>query len=123
MHQFLPETHESFIALELSGKLDSHDYETILPIIRKTIEQHGKVRLFWEMKNFDGWTLDGLWADGSFDIKHAKDFSRVAIVGEKKWHEWMTKAMKPFTSAEVRYFDLGQREAAMDWARGPETAA
>ncbi len=122
MHKFLPETHDNFIALEISGKLDAGEYETMLPIIEKTIQQHGKVRLFWEMKDFDGWTAGGLWADGSFDVEHAGDFSRVAMVGGKKWHEWMTKAMMPFTSAEVRFFAPEERAEALDWARGCETA-
>ncbi|RYD91602.1 MAG: STAS/SEC14 domain-containing protein, partial [Sphingobacteriales bacterium] len=49
----------------------------------------------------------------------AGDFRRIAIVGEKKWHEWMATAMKPFTSAEVRYYDHSERAAALAWSRGP----
>lgn len=56
-----------------------------------------------------------MWADGKFDIKHPGDFSKIAVVGEKKWHAWMADFMKPFTSAEVRYFEVSERSSAFEW--------
>ena len=47
------------------------------------------------------------------DLKHADDYEKIAMVGEKKWQEWITRFMKPFTNAEVRYFDL--KEKAKAW--------
>ncbi len=117
MHTFLSETQDSFVALRLSGKLDKSDYEAIVPLLEKHITAHGKISLCWEMHDFEGWTPGGLWADTKFDIHHANDFTRIAIVGEKKWHEWMASFMKPFTSAEVKYFESDERERAIAWAR------
>ncbi|MEP0460430.1 MAG: STAS/SEC14 domain-containing protein [Flavobacteriaceae bacterium] len=37
------------------------------------------------------------------------------MVGDKKWQEWITQFMKPFTNAEVRYFDSEQKEKAKKW--------
>lgn len=116
MYQLLPESQGGFVALRLTGKLDASDYEGIIPILESRIREHGKLRLYWEMRDFEGWTLGGLWADGGFDAKHANDFTRIALVGERKWHEWMTKLIKPFTDAEVKYFDLDERAAALAWA-------
>lgn len=117
MYQLLPESQRGFVALQLSGKLDASDYEGIIPILESRIREHGKLRLYWEMRDFEGWTLGGLWADGGFDRRHANDFTHIALVGEKRWQEWMTKLMKPFTSAEVKYFDLGEREQALSWTK------
>lgn len=114
-HRFLPESHDELIALELRGNLDAAEYQQILPTIEKAIQSHEKTRIFREMKDFEGWTVGGMWTDGKFDIRHSKAFSKIAIVGEKKWHEWMTGFMKPFTSAEVRYFDANERASAFDW--------
>jgi hypothetical protein len=117
MYRILHETSGPFVALQVNGTLESEDYAGFLPFLQSKITEHGKIDLFWEMKDFDGWTASGLWSDGSFDVKHASDFRRIAVVGDKKWQEWMTAIMKPFTSAEVRYFDHEDRSAAMDWSR------
>jgi len=103
--------------MRLSGKLDRSDYESYFPILEGRIDQYGKIRLYCEMVDFDGWTPSGLWADTKFDVKHANDFTRIAFVGEKKWLNLITQAMKPFTSAEIRYFDIAEREEALQWAK------
>ena len=120
MHKILPETNGSLVALRLSGKLDKTDYQMIVPLLESRIAQHQKISLFWEMSDFEGWTPAGLWADTKFDVKHANDFTRIALVGEKKWHDWMASLMKPFTSAEVRYFDVTERETALAWTKQTE---
>jgi hypothetical protein len=37
------------------------------------------------------------------------------MVGEKKWQRWMAKFSKPFTAAEVCYFDKTDRDYAIAW--------
>ena len=44
-----------------------------------------------------------------------EDFEKIAMVGEKKWQEWMTEIMKPFTSAEIKYFSTEERDDARKW--------
>lgn len=101
-------------------KLDGADYERLQPIVEGIIERHGKIRWYFEMNDFDGWTLDALWKDAKLSFQHAGDFERIAIVGRKDWMDWMTQLMKPFTSAEVKYFELEDREAAMAWIEKSE---
>jgi len=36
-------------------------------------------------------------------------------VGEKKWQEWMTTVCRPFTRAEIRYFDHAAAAEARAW--------
>lgn len=117
MHTILDETKDGFVALEVSGKLETSDYHVLIPVLERQIEAHGKIALFWEMRDFHGWTGGGLWADTKFDVKHAGDFTRVAMVGDRKWEEHMTTCMKPFTSAEVKFFDIDERESALRWAQ------
>jgi hypothetical protein len=100
-----------------SGKLDKKDYQELLPMVEAKIAKHGKVRWFFEMDHFQGWELDTFWKDIKFDIKHIHDFEKVAMVGEKKWQEWMTKSMKPFISADIKYFNLSERQIADQWIK------
>ena len=49
------------------------------------------------------------------DMSHADDYEKIAMVGDKKWQDWITQFMKPFTNAEIRYFDSEQKEEAKEW--------
>ena len=39
----------------------------------------------------------------------------MAFVGEKKWQEFAAKVTDFFTSSEVKYFDLKDKEQAKNW--------
>ncbi|PXA05064.1 STAS/SEC14 domain-containing protein [Coraliomargarita sinensis] len=118
MHKFLAETQGDFAAVECSEKLTDIDFQVITPELETQIEEYHKIALFLELKNFHGWTGSALWADTKFDLKHHNDFTRIAIVGDKKWEEWLSKLWKPFTSAELRYYEASERKMAMSWASG-----
>jgi hypothetical protein len=105
------------IATRATGKLTEADYNKLLPLLTSMLKQYSKINWYFEMENFDGWELKGLWEEVKFDAKHANDFDKVAMVGEKKWEEWMTDLMKAFTSAEVRFFDSSQKEEAIEWIK------
>ena len=49
------------------------------------------------------------------DAAHANDYEKIAMVGDKKWQNWITQFMKPFTKAEIKYFNLDQKEDAKSW--------
>src|SRR5262249_17942448 len=122
MYTLLPESQDALVALQVSGHLGEGDYREIIPLLETAIAENGKISLFWEMHDFEGWTASGLWADAKFDVKHTHDFVRVAFVGEKKWHQWMASFVRPFVSAEVRYFTHDEREKALAWAAGKATS-
>lgn len=103
------------VALKFTGSLDKEDYTLIVPSMEEKIDRYGKISLYWEMDDVEGWEPGGLWEDLKFDLQHANNFNRIAIVGDRSWENRMTKLMRPFTSAGVRYFDLQQREEAMAW--------
>jgi hypothetical protein len=118
MHKVLPETQGDFVAIQLTEKVTKLDLEIIAPLLEARIEEYHKIALFVEMHDFHGWTSSGFWADTKFDLKHHGDFSRIAMVGDRKWEEWMAALAKPFTSAKVRYYDLKDREAGLRWSSG-----
>lgn len=103
-----------------TGKLDDADYDQMLPLLRQKTERHEKMNWYFQMKGFKGWTLHAFWRDIKFDLQNSSKLNRVAIVGEKKWHELMTDAMKPFTSADIQYFDEKEAEKAMEWISKPK---
>lgn len=105
----------NLVATVAIDKLTREDYDRLIPFLEKKIEESGKLRWYFEMEDFNGWEIGALWQDFKFDVKHANDFERVAMVGDKSWQEWMSDLMKPFTSAEVRFFELRDQDKAHEW--------
>ncbi len=101
--------------VKATGKLTKQAYETFVPEVNKLIEEHGKLRILFELHDFHGWTAGALWEDLKFDWKHWRDIERLAIVGESKWEKGMAVFCKPFTTAKVRYFDRSQLDEAKAW--------
>lgn len=103
------------VEVHATGKLTTEDYERFVPEIERLVKQHGKIRLLFAMHDFHGWSAGALWQDLKFDLKHFSDIERLAIVGEKKWEKGMATFCKPFTTAEIRYFDQAEADQARAW--------
>ncbi|HVC92895.1 MAG TPA: STAS/SEC14 domain-containing protein [Pirellulales bacterium] len=109
------ESDGNLLVVKLNGKLSKLDYERFIPEVEKAINEHGKIRVLVEMRDFHGWTAGALWEDVKFDLKHFAHIERLALVGERKWEAGMAVFCKPFTSAKVRYFDRHQLDEAFVW--------
>lgn len=103
------------LAIHVSGKLASSDYERFVPEFDRLVSQNGKLRVLFDMSDFHGWEAGALWADTKFAAKHFSDIERLAMVGETKWQHGMATFCKPFTKATVRYFDHAQAAEARTW--------
>lgn len=108
---------DNLIAVKLEGKISKNDVEKLHPLIHKITETGEKADFYFEMHEFHGYELKGLWADLKVDASHLSDYGKMAIVGEKKWQEWAAKTMDFFTSSEVKYFELINNERAMAWVK------
>ena len=115
MIEQLPAPSEKSLAFKVSGKLHDEDYKTFVPLIDATAAREGKVRLLAQFEDFHGWDAHALWDDIKFATTHCTTIERIALVGDKKWEQWMAKVCKPFTMAKLRYFDQSEVEAAKAW--------
>jgi hypothetical protein len=105
------------LEVHVSDKLTKEDYERFTPEAERAIGEHGKIRVLLEMHDFHGWKTAALWEDMKFGLHHFKDVERLAIIGEKAWEHGMAAFCRPFTTAEVRYFDRSEAEAGRRWIR------
>ena len=112
------EVHGKVLEVDLHGKLSREDYERFVPESEKLIQKYGRIRILVTMHEFHGWDAGALWEDLKWNARHFDQIERLAIVGEKTWHKWMTGFCKPFTTAKVRYFTLEQLAAARAWING-----
>ena len=115
MLQIIDIKHDNVIATIANGKLQQQDIEKVHPIIHAILDKGLKIRWYLEMNNFEGWNIKGLWKDFKMDVAHERDYERIAVVGEKKWQEWARQFMKPFTNANIKYFEISQKEDAKKW--------
>ena len=115
MLQILEFTKNNVIATKAQENLTEADIQKIHPLIHNIVYHGQKVRWYFEMQDFTGWDMKGLWADLKMDLSHANDYEKIAMVGEKKWQDWITRFMKPFTNADIRYFDLEEKQKAKEW--------
>ncbi|HUH27798.1 MULTISPECIES: STAS/SEC14 domain-containing protein [Bacteroidota] len=114
MLQIIELKEKNIVATNASGKLRKEDIEKIHPLIHTILDKGMKVRWYFEMKDFTGWD-PGLLEDLKMDTAHAKDYEKIAMVGDKKWQNWITQFMKLFTNAEIKYFNIDQKEEAKNW--------
>jgi hypothetical protein len=103
------------LQIDVSGKLNKEDYATLITAAEQRIQPYGKIRLLIEMHDFHGWVAGAIWEDVKFDVKHFNDIERIAVIGETTWHKWMTALFRPFTAAEVQYFEPDQSDQARAW--------
>lgn len=102
--------------LEVSGTLCKQDYLAALPVLEGLHQKHRPVNYVIELVDFHGWTSPAVWQELKFDATHARDFGRVAIVGETKWQGFATKIGGFIFPAEVRFFHCDELAAAQQWA-------
>lgn len=112
MIQIINTGKDNLISAKISGKISKNDVEKIHSLIHNIIEKGKKVDFYFEMEDYEGYTLKGFWEDIKVDSAHISDYGKMAFVGEKKWQEWAAKATDFFTSSEVKYFDLKDKELA-----------
>jgi hypothetical protein len=117
MIELLPTDSPKLVAVKLSGKLHNKDYETFVPSVESVITREGRIRMLAQFENFEGWDLHAAWDDFKFGVKHYRDIERIALVGDKAWEKWMATLCRPFTQAEVKYFNGSEMGAAWAWLR------
>ena len=105
------------IEVTVSDKLTRGTYDAFLPRAEAAIEGFGKIRVLFLMLGFRGWDAGTLWNDLDIEWNHFRDIERMAIVGESKWEQGMTKFVRPFDHATIRYFEQRDLELARDWIR------
>jgi len=120
MLQLLEESKDDLVAIRISGHVDKNDYAVMLPVLEERIKQHHKINVYAELQDVEAYTLKALWEDVKFDIRHAADFRKAAIVGEQKWLDMLTTVASPFTTAKVRYFNFKDRDQALEWVKSED---
>jgi len=104
-----------FLSLKAVGKLTHDDYKIITPLIDSALQSVSEpnVNVFIDCSELQGWELRAAWDDFKIGLKHGNEFKKIAIFGNKKWQECLSKIGSWFISGEVKYFEDADR--ALGW--------
>ena len=104
-----------FLKLKITGKLTHKDYETIIPMIDSALAEvkEPKINTLVDITELDGWEMRAAWDDFKLGLKHGSEFEKIALVGNKKWQEAISKISNWFMSGEIKYFE--KRDEGLLW--------
>lgn len=103
------------MVLKAAGRLSHADYEFISPVLDSAIEEvhDPKIKMLVDINELEGWELRAAWDDFKLGLKHGSKFSKVAIVGQRKWRRLTAKIGGWFIAGEVKSF--ADFEQALPW--------
>jgi len=104
-----------FMSFKAFGTLTHEDYEMITPMIDSALEgvKQVSVRALFDITELEGWELRAAWDDFKIGLKHGNEFKKVALYGDKKWQEVVSKIGGWFISGELMYFK--NYDEALQW--------
>lgn len=115
MFEMLPVNDRHILAFKASGKLSDADYRAFIPELEQRIREAGRISLYIELDDFQGWEARAAWDDLRFGLQHDRDFKRIAIVGDNAWEHAGTALANFFTRTPIRFFPKQDAKKAWDW--------
>ena len=105
----------AFIRIRATGRLTAADYDRFEPAFAAELERRKMPieLLMLDMRGFRGWTAGGFLRDLRWDLRNRRTFSKIAVIGDRRWHRWITAASKPLFRAPMRFFR--SKEQAEAW--------
>lgn len=118
MLEILDETSGDLVAFRVSGKHLQEESHKLAGMIDARIAKYGHARCFVEIAETKGADIGSLKEGLDFDLHHAKGIERCAVVGDQAWERALVRVLHLFfRNAEIRFFELGDRDTALAWCR------
>lgn len=110
---------EGILVLKPDGALQASDFEAVVGKLDPYIEDTGDLRgLLIEAESFPGWSDFGAFVSHLRFIRgHHRHIRRVAAVSDSAFLSIAPSIANHFVNAQVRHFELADREAAIAWLK------
>lgn len=107
------------VAVRAVGIITAQDYrDTLVPLVETKLKEHDRLKLLIVLgDDYTTYSGDGAWEDTKFDLKHGRDFSRIALVTDIGWIASAARLFAPIVPADVRTFPLSDLDAAKSWIK------
>jgi hypothetical protein len=105
-----------FIRIRANGRLGAADYRRFEPEFAEELKRRKPpVPLLLDMRGFRGWTPPGFLRDLRWDVRNRSAFSKIAVIGDARWHAWITLAGAPLFRAPLKFFRPAEGPHAIAW--------
>lgn len=116
MIKLIPHKPDRIIGLIIDGKIEVEDIDRVVKSIEHRLEKEEKLRIYAEVNNWAGMSLEAFVKDFKFSLQHFQDFEKEAIVSDRRWLESLAGVgNKLFSSIEVKHFTFADKEQALEW--------
>lgn len=104
------------IGISIKGNVNTKDFELVTNFIREVEIHYEFLRIYVEIEDIDGFSLETLLKEFEFTLSHFHRFEKQAIVIDKKWIRKL-ESMKDLlvASVKVKCFTFEDRCEASCW--------
>ena len=113
----LSESSDSVIGFKVSGTVKKDDYQVLIPEVEAAVQNNKSANLLLDLTELEGEALEAWGSDMKFGREYRKKINKMAIVGDKRWQQWMTKLAEPLFAKKARYFESSRANEAWVWLR------
>lgn len=117
MYHILPEVYHDIIAIRVEGSMSSQEYKTLIPHIKRRLEQQSRIRVLFELNNIEDGENLGILKIIYFSFRYNKQIEKKAIITDEKWIYTCIKILSPFFKTKVRCFPRTEVEDGWEWVR------
>ncbi|NEO55497.1 MAG: STAS/SEC14 domain-containing protein [Okeania sp. SIO3B5] len=110
---------QNIIGLSIDGKIEISDIEKVKSLVEERLKSQTKLRVYVEVKSFQGISVEALWEDLKFGLGHLKYFDKKAVVCDAAWVNKLTiagnKIFSNMTHIEAKCFSWSEKDQALEW--------
>ncbi len=99
----------------LEGEISKKEIQKLNIVIEEKLVIFDKINLYLEDANVKSFTLPAVLDQIAFKFNHRHNFSKIALVSDRKWVHWCAAMETTFVSGQVRSFESENRLEAIAW--------
>jgi hypothetical protein len=116
MIHLVPTGAHHVVGLRIEGKITADDFQTAVAELEGRLKAHDQVRVYAEIGEISGMTLEAFIKDLKYSLRHFRDVEREAVVTDSAWIEKLVDLGGAlFPSIETRHFTPERRDDALRW--------
>lgn len=92
---------DSLISVAVLGEFTLGDFKEFEELVLYKTRFSGPVRLFLDLTEMAGFTVDMAWEEIKFSREHPNDFERIGIVTDSEWVTWSAWLQRLFVNVEM----------------------
>ena len=105
----------NIVELNVDGDVEAKDIEAARSAISSKLDENKKVRVLLMYENLGSMGPKAIWEDAGLEKSILDNAERMAVVSEKQWLEDTAENFNSSTNMEIKTFEPGQRDEALQW--------